>query len=62
MKRSEADFSEEYKKQYEKPKMKVIEFDFKTSLLSSSSAGPEDECENPWWCDRQPSADDWWGK
>lgn len=50
------------KKQYEKPKMKVIEFNFKTSLLSSSSAGPEDECENPWWCDRQPSADDWWGK
>lgn len=50
------------KKEYVKPEMKVIEFNFKTSLLASSSDGPEDDCENLWWCDRQPSPDDWWGK
>lgn len=52
------------KKEYIKPECKVITFNFKTCLLSSSSNIPDDldECENPWWCDRQPSADDWWGK
>lgn len=52
------------KKEYIKPECKVITFNFKPCLLSSSSDAPDDrdECENPWWCDRQPSADDWWGK
>lgn len=49
---------------YVRPDMRVIEMSFKTALLSSSSSSPDtdDECDNPWWCDRQPSPDDWWGK
>lgn len=45
--------------------MEIIKFDFRPSLMASSSASPDDrdECgDNPWWCDKQPSADDWWGK
>ena len=55
---------EKEKKEYIKPECKVITFNFKPCLLSSSSDAPDDrdECENPWWCDRQPSSDDWWGK
>lgn len=53
------------KKEYIKPECKVITFNFKSCLLSSSSSeSPNDrgECENSWWCDRQPSPDEWWGK
>lgn len=52
------------KKEYIKPECKVITFNFKPCLLSSSSDTPDDrdECENSWWCDNQPSPDDWWGK
>lgn len=50
------------KKEYQKPEMNVVEMHFNTTLLSASSADVTDECENPWWCDHQPSADDWWGK
>lgn len=52
-------------KKYLKPSMEIIKFDFRPSLMASSSASPDDrdECgDNPWWCDKQPSADDWWGK
>lgn len=51
------------KKEYIKPEIKIVDMKFNTNLLSSSSAEPDDECgDNPWWCDRQPSPDDWWGK
>ncbi|MCQ2209694.1 MAG: hypothetical protein MJZ34_05330 [Paludibacteraceae bacterium] len=48
------------KKEYVKPKVKVLEFNFKTTLLASSSDSPDDCGDNPWWCDRQPSEDEWW--
>lgn len=51
------------KKEYIPPEMTVIDMHFQTNLLAASSAEDVDtECENPWWCDNQPSPDDWWGK
>lgn len=46
------------KKPYEPPKMKVITLDSAPKLLADSG----NACENTWWCDEQPAADDWWGK
>lgn len=50
------------KKEYIKPEMIVVDMDFKTNLLAASSAEDTGGCDNPWWCDNQPSADDWWKK
>lgn len=55
----------EKKKEYIKPQMIVYVVNVQSTLLSSSSSMPDDrneDCENPWWCDNQPSPDDWWGK
>lgn len=47
------------KKEYISPAMTVLVMNFESCLLASSSDG---DCENPWWCDNQPSPDDWWKK